>query len=81
MFERNGTITALRDSRVTCMPKDVFDWLLLNSIEFNNHLLKDLNERLQWFLRAFSSRATLSTDEQIARALYGKFHPKLLISH
>ena len=76
-FDRNGTITALRDSRVTCMPKDVFDWLLANSIEFNNHLLNDLNERLQWFLRAFSSRATLSVDEQIVRALSAIFHPKL----
>lgn len=77
MFERRGSIAALKDSRVTCMPKDVLDWLLANSIEFTNFLLRDFNERLQWFLRAFAARTTLTVDEQIVRAIYGLFHPRL----
>ncbi|WP_076998103.1 Crp/Fnr family transcriptional regulator [Variovorax sp. KK3] len=76
-FPRHGDIVALRESRVSCMPQDVFDWLLQESLPFNAALLRNINHRLQWFIGSFSARTTMPVDDQVARALAGMFHPDL----
>lgn len=68
---------ALRDSRVACMRRETFQWLLDHSIGFNRYLLVQLNERLGQFIGLLESERLLDTDARVARCLATLFNPVL----
>ena len=74
---RTADVIALRDSRVALMPVDVFEWLRGHEPGFADYLLRQINERMHWFLGNFAAHHLLDTDSQVARALVGLFHPWL----
>lgn len=70
-------VVALRDSRVALLPKDVFDWLVQHAPAFNHFLLRQLNERLHWFMGDFAAHRLYTAETLVARALLGLVHPFL----
>lgn len=72
---RGSDLIALRDSRVAQIPADLFHWLRSNRPAFNDFLLRQVTERLYWFMGNLEAQALLATDSQIARALVGLVHP------
>jgi CRP-like cAMP-binding protein len=74
---RRYDVVALRDSRVACMRRETFQWLLDHSIPFNRYLLVQLNERLGQFIGLLESERLLDTDARVARCLAGLFNPIL----
>lgn len=74
---RTADVIALRDSRVALMPAEVFEWLRAHERGFEGFLLRQINERMHWFLGNFAAHHLLNTDSQVARALVGLFHPWL----
>lgn len=74
---RTADIVALRPSRVALMPVDTFNWLHDHERAFDHFLLRQINERMHWFLGNFAAHHLLDTDTQVARALVGLFHPWL----
>jgi CRP-like cAMP-binding protein len=74
---RRYDVIALRNTRVACMRRDTFLWLLDNSIAFNRAILLMLNERLGLFIGLLESERLLDTDARVARALAAMFHPVL----
>lgn len=78
---RRYDAVALRDSRVACMRRDTFQWLLDHSICFNRYLLTQLNERLGQFIGLLESERLLDTDARVARCLATLFNPVLYPGH
>lgn len=74
---RTADIVALRPSRVALMPVQTFEWLHATERAFDHFLLRQINERMHWFLGNFAAHHLLDTDTQVARALVGLFHPWL----
>lgn len=74
---RTADIVALRPSRVALMPVETFQWLHATERAFDHFLLRQINERMHWFLGNFAAHHLLDTDSQVARALVGLFHPWL----
>jgi CRP-like cAMP-binding protein len=74
---RRYDAVALRDSRVACMRRQTFQWLLDHSIGFNRYLLVQLNERLGQFIGLLESERLLDTDARVARCLATLFNPVL----
>jgi CRP-like cAMP-binding protein len=74
---RRYDAVALRDSRVACMRRQTFQWLLDHSICFNRYLLVQLNERLGQFIGLLESERLLDTDARVARCLATLFNPVL----
>lgn len=74
---RTADIVALRPSRVALMPVDTFTWLHATQRAFDHFLLRQINERMHWFLGNFAAHHLMDTDSQVARALVGLFHPWL----
>ena len=74
---RTADIIALRPSRVALMPLETFQWLRATHRSFDDFLLRQINERMHWFLGNFAAHHLLDTDSQVARALAGLFHPWL----
>lgn len=74
---RQSDLVALRHSRVALIPRDTFDWLRRHRPTFNDHLLRQVNERLHWFMGTLVAQGLLDTDSQVARALVGMVHPLL----
>lgn len=74
---RTADIIALRPSRVALMPVETFQWLHAHERAFDHFLLRQINERMHWFLGNFAAHHLLDTDSQVARALVGLFHPWL----
>lgn len=74
---RRYDVIALRDSRVACMRRDTFQWLLDHSIPFNRYLVVQLNERLGQFIGLLESERLLDTDTRVARCIAGLFNPIL----
>lgn len=74
---RTADIIALRPSRVALMPVDTFNWLHATQRAFDHFLLRQINERMHWFLGNFAAHHLQDTDTQVARALVGLFHPWL----
>jgi CRP/FNR family transcriptional regulator, cyclic AMP receptor protein len=72
---RNADVVALRDSRVALMPLDMFQSLRDTQPAFNECLLRQINERLHWFMGKHADHSLLDTDAQVARALCGLLHP------
>lgn len=78
---RRYDIVALRASRIACMPRATFMWLLDNSIAFNRFLLIQLNERLGQFIAMVEHDRLLGPDARVARGLAALFNPYLYPGH
>jgi len=74
---RQSDLIALRHSRVAQIPLDTFEWLRQHRPAFNDYLLRQVNERLHWFMGNLVARGLRDTDSQVARALIGMVHPLL----
>jgi len=68
---------ALRNSRIACLPRATFQWLLDTSISFNRYLLLQLNERLSQLIATLESDRLLGPDARVARCLAQMFNPHL----
>ena len=74
---RRFDVIALRDSRIACMRRSTFEWLVQNSIAFNRFLVGQLNERLGLFIGLLESERLLDVDARVARSIAALFHPVL----
>jgi CRP-like cAMP-binding protein len=74
---RESDLVALRHSRVAQVPVATFDWLRATQPAFDDFLLRQVNERLHWFMGSFVAQGLLDSDGQVARALVGMVHPLL----
>ena len=74
---RRYDVIALRDTRVACMRRDTFHWLLDHSIAFNRFVMMQINERLGQFIGLLESERLLDTDARVARCLSAMFNPVL----
>jgi CRP-like cAMP-binding protein len=74
---RRFDVIALRDSRIACMRRSTFEWLVQNSLAFNRFLVTQLNERLGLFIGLLESDRLLDVDARVARAISTLFHPVL----
>jgi CRP/FNR family cyclic AMP-dependent transcriptional regulator len=74
---RRYDVIALRDSRVACMRRETFQWLLDHSLAFNRFLLVQLNERLGLFIGMLESERLHDPDTRVAHCLTSLFHPVL----
>lgn len=70
-------VVALRDSRIACMPRTIFEWLLASSLPFNRYLITQLNERLGHFIGTVEHERMHGIEGRVARALAALFHPVL----
>ena len=74
---RRYDVVALRDTRVACMRRDTFHWLLDHSIGFNRFIINQINERLGLFIGLLESERLLDVDARVARTMAALFHPVL----
>ncbi|WP_397475894.1 Crp/Fnr family transcriptional regulator [Pusillimonas sp.] len=74
---RQADIIALRDSRVAMLPRATFDWLRRTEPSFNEFLLRQINERLHWFMGSMAAHRLLDAEHLVIRALWGLVHPLL----
>ncbi len=74
---RRYDVIALRDSRVACMRRETFHWLLDHNIAFNRHIISMINERLGLFIGLLESERLLDVDARVARSVAALFHPVL----
>jgi CRP-like cAMP-binding protein len=71
---RRYDAVALRTSRIACMPRATFQWLLDTSIPFNRHLLGQLNERLGQFVSTMEVDRLQGPDARVAHCLAQMFN-------
>jgi CRP-like cAMP-binding protein len=74
---RRYDVIALRATRVACMKRDTFRWLLDHSIAFNHAIIEQINERLGQFIGLLESERLHDTDTRVARSLSIMFNPVL----
>jgi CRP/FNR family transcriptional regulator, cyclic AMP receptor protein len=74
---RHADLVALRACRVAMVPFETFDWLRRTQPAFNEFLLRQINERLHWFMGNFAAHRLPGADRLVARALLGLVHPLL----
>lgn len=74
---RQADIIALRNSRVAMLPRATFDWLRQTEPCFNEFLLRQINERLHWFMGSMAAHRLLDAEHLVVRALWGLVHPLL----
>lgn len=74
---RRYDVIALRDTRVACMKRETFHWLLDHSIPFNRFIINQINERLGLFIGLLESERLADVDARVARAIAALFHPVL----
>ena len=72
---RQSDLVALRHSRVAQLPFDTFDWLRRQRPSFNDFLLRQMNERMHWFMGNLAAYGLHGTDSRVALALLGMLHP------
>lgn len=68
---------AVRDTRVACMPREVFEWLQRTSLPFNRFLVAQLNARLSQIIGLVSYDRLLGPQARIARCLASMFDTAL----
>jgi len=74
---RRYDVIALRDTRIACMKRETFRWLLDHSIAFNHAIIEQINERLGQFIGLLESERLHDTDTRVARSLSIMFNPVL----
>ena len=68
---------AVRDTRLACVPRHVFEELVATSLPFNRYLLTQLNARLSLFISLVEFDRLLGPDARVARCLASLFDPEL----
>lgn len=68
---------AIRASRIACVPRATFTYLLETSLAFNRFLLEQLNERLAHFIGLVEYDRLLEPDARVARCIASLFNPLL----
>jgi CRP/FNR family transcriptional regulator, cyclic AMP receptor protein len=53
------------------LPFETFEWLRLTEPSFSEFLLRQINERLHWFMGNFAAHRLLDNHRLVARALVG----------
>lgn len=74
---RQSDIIALRHSRVAMVPRSTFNWLRQSEPVFNDFLLRQINERMHWFMGSIAAHRLLDAEHLVVRALWGLVHPLL----
>jgi len=74
---RRYDVIALRATRVACMKRETFRWLLDHSIAFNHAIIEQINERLGQFIGLLESQRLHDTDTRVARSISIMFNPVL----
>jgi CRP/FNR family transcriptional regulator, cyclic AMP receptor protein len=74
---RRYDAVALRDTRIAAMPRQMFHWLLSNSIPFNRFILDQLNERLAQMIALVDSDRMRDPEARVAQCLASLFNPQL----
>ncbi len=70
-------VIMLRDSEVALMNRPTFLWLFENSVGFNRHLVRQLNERLAYFIALAEYQRLLDATARVARHIGWLFNPVL----
>lgn len=68
---------AVRNTRLACMPRPVFERLVSSNLAFNRFLLSHLNARLSLFVGLVEYDRLLGPDARVARCLASLFDPDL----
>lgn len=68
---------AVRETRLACMPRHVFDQLVSTNIAFNRYLLAHLNARLSLFISLVEFDRLLGPEARVARCVASLFDPDL----
>ncbi len=68
---------ALRNTRLACVPRHVFERLVSTSLPFNRYLLSHLNARLSLFIGLVEFDRMLGPDARVARCVASLFDPDL----
>jgi CRP/FNR family cyclic AMP-dependent transcriptional regulator len=71
------TVSAIRASAVGCLPVAAFHRLLEESLEFNQYLMTQINERLGQFMAARVTDRLRNPEIRVARSLLALFNPVL----
>ena len=71
---RSYDAIAMRDSVLTCLPKETFHWLLSKNIAFNHYIINQINERLFHFISMIESERFLDTNSRVAKIIAGLFN-------
>jgi CRP/FNR family cyclic AMP-dependent transcriptional regulator len=71
------TVSAIRASTVGCLPVGAFHRLLEGSLEFNQYLMAQINERLGQFMAARVTDRLRNPEIRVARSLLALFNPVL----
>ncbi|KGH11362.1 Crp/Fnr family transcription regulator [Comamonas thiooxydans] len=74
---RPADIIALQPTVVVAIPRETFDWLCDTEPSFTRFLLRQISERMFWFIEGWGATRTLDAGGQVRRALAGLFHPWL----
>jgi CRP-like cAMP-binding protein len=74
---RSYDAIAMRDSVLTCLPKETFHWLLSKNIAFNHYIINQINERLFHFISMIESERFLDTNSRVAKIIAGLFNQHL----
>lgn len=74
---RPADIIALQPTVVAAIPRDTFEWLCESEPAFTRFLLRQISERMFWFVESWGAARTLDAEGQVRRALAGLFHPWL----
>ncbi len=70
-------VSAIRTSTVGCLPVTAFHRLLDGSLEFNQYLMTQINERLGQFMAARVTDRLRNPEIRVARSLLALFNPVL----
>lgn len=68
---------AVRETRLACIPRTVFERLVSGNFAFNRFLLSQLNARLSLFIGLVEFDRLLGPDARVARCLASLFDPAL----
>lgn len=68
---------AVRETRLACVPRQVFERLVSSNFAFNRFLLSQLNARLSLFIGLVEFDRLLGPDARVARCLASLFDPAL----
>jgi CRP-like cAMP-binding protein len=74
---RKYDVLALRDTEIALMNNATFQWLFENSVAFNRHLVRQLNERLAHFIALAEYHRLLDAPGRLARNIAWLFNPVL----
>lgn len=74
---RRYDVVALRDTRIAAMPRQIFHWLLSESIPFNRFILDHLNERLAQMISLIDNDRLRDPEARVAQCLASLFNPQL----